>query len=77
MALREEADLLRLIICTLLAAFFWVPVSAQESPRTFQAAKKYLADLHEDIGHLETIYCGCPYERTTASGGNVDREAVD
>lgn len=75
LALREEADLLRLIMCTLLAAFFWVPVSAQEPPRTFQAAKKYLADLHESIGQLQTIYCGCPYERTTASGGDVDRES--
>lgn len=67
--------MLRLITFALLAALIWMPAAAQEPPRTFQAAKKYLADLHESIGHLETIYCGCPYERTTASGGNVDREA--
>ncbi len=51
------------------------PVLAQEPPATFSAAKKYLADLHEDIGHMETLYCGCPYSRTTTSGGDVHREA--
>lgn len=48
--------------------------SAQEPPSTFSGAKKYLADLHESIGHQTTLYCGCPYERTTRSGGDVDRE---
>jgi len=46
----------------------------QSSPHTFSAAKKLLADLHTEIGHLETIYCGCPYVRTTVSGGDVIRE---
>lgn len=50
-------------------------VQAQEAPSSFAAAKKYLADLHEEIGHQTTVYCGCPYERTTRSGGDVDREA--
>jgi len=49
-------------------------VIAQEPPETFQAAKKFLADLHEEIDCQYTIYCGCPYSRTTASGGKVDRE---
>ncbi len=40
----------------------------------WRRAKKYLADLHESIGHQTTLYCGCPYERTTRSGGDVDRE---
>lgn len=48
---------------------------AGEPPKTFSGAKKYLADLHESIGHQTTLYCGCPYERTTRSGGDVDREA--
>lgn len=51
------------------------PVAAQEAPTSFSAAKKYLADLHESIGHQTTLYCGCPYERTTTSGGDVDRDA--
>jgi deoxyribonuclease-1 len=50
------------------------PAFAQEAPTSFSAAKKYLADLHESIGHQTTLYCGCPYERTTRSGGDVDRE---
>lgn len=51
------------------------PVAAQEAPTSFSAAKKYLSDLHESIGHQTTLYCGCPYERTTRSGGDVDRDA--
>lgn len=50
---------------------------AQEPPASFSQAKKLLADLHEEIGHLSTIYCGCPYARTTASGGDVDRDACN
>ena len=46
-----------------------------QSPNTFDAAKKLLSDIHEDIGHLETLYCGCPYTRTGRSGGDVDRDA--
>lgn len=60
------------ILATLLLAFF---VSAQEPPTSFKNAKKFLADLHEEIGYQFTIYCGCPYSRTTRSGGDVDREA--
>lgn len=48
---------------------------AQEPPSSFSAAKKFLADLHEEIDHQVTLYCGCPYSRTTASGGKVDRAA--
>ena len=52
-----------------------LPAQAQEAPATFAKAKKFLADLHEEIGHLETVYCGCSYERTTTSGGKVDMES--
>lgn len=45
-----------------------------ESPNSFGSAKKLLADIHEDIGHQITVYCGCPYKRTTKSGGDLDRE---
>jgi deoxyribonuclease-1 len=47
---------------------------AQEPPANFQAAKKFLAELHEEIDYQYTLYCGCPYSRTTRSGGKVDRE---
>lgn len=49
-------------------------VSAQEPPKSFSAAKKFLADLHEEISYEFTLYCGCPYTRTTSSGGKIDRE---
>ncbi len=62
-------------ICFLAVLCTSFEVYADGPPKTFFAAKKYLADLHEQIGHLETIYCGCPYVRTTESGGNIDREA--
>lgn len=60
-----------------LALLIALPVAAQEPLSSFAASKKFLADLHEEIGHLETVYCGCPYVRTTTSGGDVDREACD
>lgn len=65
---------------TILAAFVLFIFSApgafsQEPPTSFSNSKKFLADLHEEIDHLETIYCGCPYKRTTTSGGDVDRDA--
>ncbi len=52
-----------------------IPAAAREPPKTFSASKKLLAQIHEDIQHQTTLYCGCPYSRTTASGGDVDREA--
>ena len=58
----------------LLVVFFPAFAMSQTSPPTFSAAKKFLADLHTEIGHLETIYCGCPYVRTTVSGGDITRE---
>ncbi len=46
-----------------------------QPPATFDASKKLLAAIHEDIGHLETVYCACPYTRKGASGGDIDRDA--
>ena len=46
-----------------------------QSPERFSAAKKLLAGIHEEIGHLQTLYCACPYVRTSRSGGDIDREA--
>lgn len=55
--------------------FFTCVAFAQQPPSSFQASKKMLAEIHEDINYQYTLYCGCPYTRTTASGGQVDREA--
>ena len=59
----------------LAAALFLLaaPVFGQ-SPERFAAAKKLLAGIHQEIGHLETLYCGCPYVRKGRSGGDIDRE---
>ena len=60
----------------LATALFLVATSAlAQSPERFAGAKKLLAGIHEEIGHLETVYCGCPYVRKGRSGGDIDREA--
>ena len=60
----------------LASALFLVATSAlAQSPERFAGAKKLLAGIHEEIGHLETVYCGCPYVRKGRSGGDIDREA--
>lgn len=65
---------MRFFIAVLLSLLAF-HAQAQEPPSSFAAAKKYLADLHEEIGYQFTLYCGCPYARTTRSGGVVDWEA--
>ena len=62
------------LLSALLLAALTTPALAQ-SPATFPAAKRLLAGIHEEIGHLRTLYCGCQYRRTTRSGGDIDREA--
>ena len=66
---RMKTKLLSALILATLAA----PALAQ-SPERFAAAKRLLAGIHEEIGHLRTLYCACPYVRTTRSGGDIDRE---
>ena len=51
------------------------PPALAGSPERFDAAKKLLADIHEEIGHLRTVYCACTYVRTSRSGGDIGREA--
>jgi deoxyribonuclease-1 len=63
-----------LLVVVMIIVMIGGPAAAQEPPRTFAAAKQLLADIHEEIGHLRTLYCGCPYVRTTSSGGDIDRE---
>ena len=65
---------MRILLLIVLTLINGMPASA-DPLSSFQKSKNFLADLHEEIGHLETIYCGCPYARTTSSGGDVDREA--
>jgi len=62
------------LLAALLLAVLAAPAPAQ-SPARFATAKALLAGIHEEIGHLRTVYCGCPYVRTGRSGGDVDREA--
>ena len=62
------------LLAALILAALAAPALAQ-SPATFPAAKRLLAGIHQEIGHLRTVYCGCPYVRTTRSGGDIDREA--
>ena len=58
-----------------LALFVTVPALAQ-SPPFYSTAKPMLSEIHEEIGHLQTLYCGCPYERDGESG-DIDREACN
>ena len=46
-----------------------------QPPATFAAAKRLLSGIHEDIGHLTTVYCSCPYSRKGRTGGDIDRDA--
>lgn len=39
-----------------------------QSPERFDGAKKLLAGSHEEFGHLETVYCGCPYVQKGRAG---------
>jgi deoxyribonuclease-1 len=64
---------MKYFLLSALLSLVILPAYAQTPPSSFNQAKKFLADLHEEIGHMKTIYCGCKYERTTASGGKVDR----
>lgn len=66
---------MKYFIILIFSALYSLSVQAQEPPSSFNNAKKILADLHEEIGQMKTLYCGCSYERTTTSGGQVDRES--
>ena len=67
-------NLIAMLAAAALLATLMPPAAAQ-SPARFSTAKTLLAGIHEEIGHLQTLYCGCPYVRTTRSGGDIDREA--
>ena len=66
---------MKAVLWTFAALTVSVAPAIAESPKTFSAAKRLLAEIHDEIGHLETLYCGCPYVRTGRSGGDIDREA--
>ena len=58
----------------LLASFAFCAPALAQPPVSHGAAKKLIADIHEEIEHQTTVYCGCPYVRTTRSGGDLTRE---
>ena len=66
---------MRVLSVITIVVLFSVSSVAQSPPGSFYSAKKFLAEVHEEIRHMETIYRGCPYDRTTVSGGDVDRDA--
>ena len=53
----------------------WAAPAAGQAPDSFAQAKRLLAGVHQDIGHMRTLYCGCPYTRRGRSGGDIDRAA--
>ena len=68
---------MRTTILLAAALFLTAGPALAQSPERFAGAKKLLAGIHEEIGHLETLYCGCPYVRKGRSGRDIDREACD
>ena len=64
----------RLLPAALLVAALAPPALAQP-PASFAAAKRLLAGIHQEIGHLRTLYCGCAWARRGRSGGDIDRAA--
>lgn len=58
-----------------LMMLFATPALA-EPPTSFSGAKSLLANIHEDIGHLKTLYCGCPYKRKASGSGGLMDPAV-
>ena len=62
------------LLSALLLAALSTTASAQ-SPVRFATAKALLAGIHEEIGHLKTLYCACSYARRGRSGGDIDRQA--
>ena len=66
------------IICAsmvLVAWFMFLAPAIGQPPETFGKTKALLASIHEEIGHLETLYCKCPYVPQNSSGGDIDRNA--
>ena len=66
---------MRTAILATAALLMLVSAANAQAPETFAEAKRLLAGIHEDIGHLRTLYCGCPYVRKGRSGGDIDRDA--
>ena len=66
---------MRTAILAMAALLMSVSSATAQAPETFAEAKRLLAGIHEDIGHLRTLYCGCTYARKGRSGGDIDRDA--
>ena len=59
----------------------WGVEASSQSPENFCAAKMLLAEVHAEIGHSSSLYCGCDFVRAMddycdqLSGGDIDRES--
>lgn len=65
----------KLLPLAMLSLLILAAPAAGQSPETFAKSKRLLAGIHEDIEHLKTVYCGCPYTRKGPMGGDIDRDA--
>ena len=48
-----------------------VSAANAQARETFAEAKRLLAAIHQESGHLRTLYCGCPYVHKGLSGGDI------
>lgn len=54
---------MRALVWMVAVLFVFAGSVRAEPPKSDDAAKRLLSDIHEEIGHLVTLYCGCPCER--------------
>lgn len=71
---KHVSSQMRVVISFVGGLLLSLTTTMGQSPDKFDQAKRLLAGVHEDIGHLETLYCGCSYTRKGRSGGDIDRE---
>lgn len=77
---KQEKTMKKLIVMAASVASMTLIVNlatptVAQPPNSLKKANALVADIHEDIGHLRTLYCQCPYVRSSGYGGDIDREA--
>ena len=65
---------MRVASCLLVVSLLIADGAYAEPPASYNASRRLLSDIHEDIGHLVTLYCGCPYKRVGGTGGDINSE---
>jgi len=65
---------MRVASCLLVISLLIADGAYAEPPASYDASKRLLSDIHEGIGHLVTLYCGCPYERVGETSGDINSE---